>query len=457
LEQYLSLWNKALLFLKDEIDPAFYNEVFIDGNINKIAKVENNLVYMLVPNALSKFRIEKSCANTINSFVKEISDPPVRFKFLTEEELNSMPTKANIDVETTRPQNNMRVLSPLYTFNSFEVGESNRFAFLAAMKVAENSEKVYNPLYIFGGVGLGKTHLMSAIGNYILDYNFNANVVYTSAQKFAEDYFLATNNKHGKEKIADFYKKYNSADILLVDDIQFLENKQATQEEFFKIFDNLVTNNKQIVVTSDKPANELNNVMSRLKSRFNWGLTVNIKQPDLNLRVNVLKNKLITMIPNPNSVPNEVLTLLANYFQDNIRDLEGALRTYINYCSFMGVPYNESSFYTALDSVLPKEVLAEDSGLNNISKIKEIVSKYFNVTINEIDSKSRKAQIVYARQIIMYILKNNYNLSLKVIGSNIGDRDHTTVLHGIDKITIDLQKDPMIKSDIDIILSKIKD
>ena len=455
MEQYLALWNKALLYLKEEIDPDFYNEVFIEGNVNKIAKVENNLVYMIVPNALFKYRIEKACATKINDFVKEISNPPVRFKFLTESESKNISLEQNDVEDIQKSTNNLRILSPLYTFNSFEVGESNRFAFLAAMKVAENKEKVYNPLYIFGGVGLGKTHLMSAIGNYILDHDVNANVVYTSSQKFAEDYFLATNNKHGKNKIEEFYQKYNSADILLVDDIQFLENKQATQEEFFKIFDNLVTNNKQIVVTSDKPANELKNVMTRLKSRFNWGLTVNIKQPDLNLRVNVLKNKLLTMISNPNMVPNEVLTLLANYFQDNIRDLEGALRTYVNFCSFMGVPYNESSFYAALDSVLPKEVIAEDSSVNNINKVKEVVAKYFNINISDIDSPERKAKLVYARQIVMYILKNNYNLSLKVIGANVGNRDHTTVLHGIDKIT-DSQKDPMVKNDINILISKLQ-
>ena len=452
MEKYQELWDKSLLFLKNEMDPTTYDELF--ANVKKIVKVENNYIYMCVKNAFIKYRIENFFQTMLNDFSKSITNPPLAFKFITEIEAEKFKNEQNVNNEQPKIVSTHRVLSPLYTFNSFEVGESNRFAFLTALKVAENIEKVYNPLYIFGDVGLGKTHLMSAIGNYMLDRDINTNVVYTTSQKFAEDYFLATRDKSG-EKILEFYNKYNSADILLVDDIQFLENKQATQEEFFKIFDNLITNNKQVVVTSDKPANELKNVMSRLKSRFNWGVTADIRQPDINLRVNVLKNKLSTMIPDSDKVPDDVLNLLANHFQDNIRDLEGALRTFVNYCEFMKVPYNESSFYSALDNVLPKRVINEDSNVKKVTTVKEIVAKYFNITIDDLDSPTRKKNLVYARHIFMYILKNHCEVPMQTIGESLGNRDRTTVLHGIEKITTDIKTNQMIKNDVDIIISKL--
>ena len=452
MNEYLNLWNETLQYLKEETAPNDFDSLF--ANITEIAKVENSYIYMIVPNALVKYRIERFYQEKINNFVKKIFSTPVGFKFITEKDVNETDNNNKV-IEPIKERSISRSLSSLYTFNTFAVGESNRFAFLSAMKVAESREKVYNPLYIFGGVGLGKTHLMTAIGNYILDNDITANVIYTSSQKFAEDYFLATSSRNGKERIEEFYNKYNSADVLLVDDIQFLENKAATQEEFFKIFENLVNKNKQIVITSDKPANELKNVMSRLVSRFNWGLTVNIKQPDLNLCVSVLKSKLEGMIEDPNIIPIDVLNLLANYFHNNIRDLEGALRTYINYCTFMKLPFNEDSVYSALDSVLPKESIAEDNSSSNVKKVKDIVCDYFKVSVSDIDSNSRKAQIVYARQIIMYILKNTYNLSLKAIGTHLGNKDHTTVLHGIDKIDVSLRTNSMIKSDVDFLIKKI--
>ena len=447
MNDYLKIWNDTMLLLKEEIDEKAFNDLF--ANTNEVAKVQDNIVYMIVQNNWLKTRIETNYLNFINSLVKHITDQPVKFKVISAEDAKK---EKNDDIVIPR-RNVTRVLSPLYTFETFQVGESNRFALLAAMKVAQNTEKVYNPLYIFGDVGVGKTHLMSAIGNYIQDHDLNANVVYISSQKFIEDYFLATRSK--TINMEEFYDKYNSADLLLVDDIQFMEGAQKSQEEFFKIFDTLVNNNKQIIITSDRPANELKNVMDRLKARFNWGLTVNISKPDEKLCISVLKNKLIGMMENPSQVPEEVLTLLASYFKDNIRDLEGALRTFITFCSLMNLPYNEESFNMAFEKVLPKEAIAEKKSITNISQVKECVCKYFNINEEDVDGLSRKAQIVYARHIIMYILRNHYDLSLKSIGSGIGNRDHTTVLHGIDKITDALEKDQMTKNDIELITKKL--
>ncbi len=448
MEEYLQIWNDTMQLLKEEINEKTFNDLF--SKTTEIAKVQDNIVYMIVQNNWIKTRIETNFLNYINNIVKELTEQPIKFRMITSEDAKN---EGNIEANNSNRRNIARVLSPLYTFETFQVGESNRFALLAAMKVAQNSEKMYNPLYIFGDVGVGKTHLMSAIGNYIQDHDLNANVVYISSQKFVEDYFLATRSK--TINIEDFYEKYNSADLLLVDDIQFLEGAQKSQEEFFKIFETLVSNNKQIVVTSDKPANELKNVMTRLITRFNWGLTVNISKPDEKLCISVLKNKLAGMMEDPSLVPEEVLNLLASYFKDNIRDLEGALRTFITYCSLMSLPFNENSFNMAFEKVLPKEVIADKKSTTNISHVKECVCRYFNINEDDIDAPTRKAQIVYARQIIMYILRNHFDLSLKSIGAGMGNRDHATVLHGIDKITDALSNDPMTKNDVEILLKKL--
>ena len=348
-----------------------------------------------------------------------------------------------------------RNLSTLYRFENFVVGESNRYAYLTASKVAENSVLVCNPLYIFGDVGLGKTHLMTSIGNYILDNNINANVVYTSSQKFAEDYFLATSNKNGREKIEAFYNKYNNADVLLVDDIQFFEGKKGTQEEFFKIFEHLASQNKQIVLTSDRPANSLKNIMSRLQSRFSWGISVDIKQPDKNLLINILKNKLSFIIEEPNDVPEEVLSIIADCFPNNIRDLEGALRTFVNYCICMNCPFTKDNLYIALENLIPKDLDKKDSTKTTINDIISIVCSYYNVSSKDLLSSSRKQQISYARQMLMYILRNDFNIPLQVIGDNLGKRDHATIVHGTEKISELLKKDNLSRNDYEILMKKI--
>ena len=319
------------------------------------------------------------------------------------------------------------------------------------MKVAETPQKLYNPLYIFGDVGLGKTHLMTAIGHYILDNNIETNIVYVTSQQFAQDYFLATNSKNPSNNIENFYNKYHNADVLLVDDIQFLENKIQTQEEFFKLFDSLVNQNKQVVITSDKPANELKNMMERLKSRFSWGLSVNIKSPDRNLRINILKSKLSTLIKDPSDVPLEVLEEISDYFPNNIRDLEGALRTYVTYCVCMNLPFTKDNIVTALEGILPKQKgdSRDDRNANLIEIVKEEVAKYCHLSVKDLISSSRKQQLAYARHLAMFVLRSEYGIGLDEIGSSFGQRDHSSVSHGVDKIETMLQENNMAKLDVD--------
>lgn len=460
MEEYLKLWKQVLEVIKDEFDEDDFSELFSESNT--IHKYANNYIYVIVPNVLTKFRIEKFYINKLNEILSRFTETKTLFKFITKDEADKE-NEENSYNKLVNPTKNEQIsnlsrrnLRAEYTFSNFVPGESNRFAFLSAMKVAESPHAAFNPLYIFGDVGLGKTHLMMAIGHYVLDNDVNANVVYTSAQQFTEDYFLATSTKKGRENIEEFYNYYRSADILLVDDIQFLDGKKSTQEEFFKVFDYLHENNKQIVITSDRSANQLQNMMARLKSRFNWGLTVDVQVPDYDLRINILKNKLAFLINNPSDVPISVLEYIANTFSRNVRDLEGALRRYITYCVSLNIPFTLENVYVALDSLVPSEEnesKADDS--SQIQQIKQIVSDYFKVSPTDLTSTSRKQQITYARQVAIFLIRDRFNIPLKKIGEYFGNRDHATVSHSIDKIKLGIEDNPLIKTDIEILQKKI--
>ena len=452
MNDYQTIWNSVLNELKKELTDKAYNDVFSEAK--EVLKFEKDYIYVVVPNQLSKFRIESFYLNKINDIVSSLYPVKVGFKFILEKDAkNEVKEEPN---QTIIPETKKigRNLSSLFRFESFVVGESNRYAYLTATKVADNCGTFCNPLYIFGDVGLGKTHLMNAIGNYVLDNDINQNVVYVSCQKFTEDYFLSTASKN-PDKIEQFYNKYNSADVLLIDDVQFLEGKTGTQEEFFKIFEHLVSLNKQIVLTSDRPASNLKNVMARLKSRFTMGICVDIKQPDQSLLVNVLKNKLSFLIENPEDVNEEVLSALASYYPTNIRDLEGALRTYVNYCLCMNKDFTLDSLSEALDRLVPKSLDSLETSKVIFDNISSEIASYYRVSVEELISSSRKQQQVYARQMLMYIAKNNFNLTIKFIGDNLGGRDHSTVLHGIDKIAADIKTNNLIKQDYEFLTKKL--
>ena len=452
MNDYQTIWNSVLARLKTELPEKVYQEVFVDAK--EVLKFEKDYIYVVVPNQLSKFRIESFHLNKINDIVSDLYPVKIGFKFILEKDVvrdESYVEDVKNDIKTQKVGRN---LSSLYRFESFVVGESNRYAYLTATKVADNCGTFCNPLYIFGDVGLGKTHLMNAIGNFVLDNDINQNVVYVSSQKFTEDYFLATSTKK-PEKIEQFYNKYNSADLLLVDDVQFLEGKTGTQEEFFKIFEHLVSLNKQIVLTSDRPASSLKNVMERLKSRFTMGICVDIKQPDQTLLINVLKNKLSFLIERPEDIKDDVLSALASYFPTNIRDLEGALRTFVNYCLCMNKPFNIESLSESLERIIPKSLDSLGSSKIVFDNIANEISSYYKVSIEDLISSSRKQQHVYARQMLMYISKNNFNLTIKFIGDNLGGRDHSTILHGIDKIDSDIKNNLMVKQDYEFLSKKL--
>ncbi|NLH54251.1 MAG: chromosomal replication initiator protein DnaA [Acholeplasmataceae bacterium] len=449
MDTSLNLWKKTLEVLKKEMDEQDFAALF--SEVSEIYKVEGNYIYLLVPNALTKFRIEKFYNNRLNEILSTLTDSLVKFKFVLKDDILEREESSQAKKKSLYK----RPLKAEYTFSNFVTGGSNRFAFISAMKVAESPESLYNPLYIFGDVGLGKTHLMMAIGHYILDNKIDANVVYTSAQEFTEDYFLAISTKKGKENIEEFYRKYREADILLVDDIQFLEGKQSTQEEFFKVFEYLHGLNKQIVITSDRSANDLKNMMARLKSRFNWGLAVDIKPPDKELRVKILERKLSFLIKNPKEVPLEVLDLIADIFTKNVRDLEGGLRRYVTYCVSLNLPFTIENVYTALDCLIPQKEEEKHLNVKNFESVKKEVASYFKISVADLESPSRKQQIAYPRQMAMYLIKELYGPSLKAIGELFGNRDHATVSHSCDKISNLINSNPLVKGDYDLLMKKI--
>ena len=353
-EEATKYLNLVLEQLKTETSPDKIDDLlnrFDDGR--EVLKIENDYIYVIVKDSLAKLFIERFHSARMNELLCSLINKKMGFKFITREDaekekLNEVAKFASVDKSFDRSSRKLRAE---FTFDNYVVGESNRLAFITATKVAESPYAILNPLYIFGDVGLGKTHLMMAIGHYILDKNINANVVYTSSQQFTEDYFVYT--KKDSKNIEYFYNKYRSADVLLVDDIQFLENKPGTQEEFFKVFDYLHENNKQIVITSDRIASELK-LMSRLVSRFNWGMVLDIQTPNKEMRVNILKRKLEFLISNPADVPIECLEAIADNFTDNVRELEGALRRFVTYCVSLNLPFTEENVYFTLKEILPK-------------------------------------------------------------------------------------------------------
>ena len=459
-ENELSLFNEALnIFKNNQLSKGninaidSFNDVFKD--VNTIHKVENNYIYVIVKDTLTKFKIDKFYSISLNDCIKSLSNGAYGVKFITLEDAKKENISLPISQEKEKidPERSKRLLRPEFTFENFVVGESNRFAYTEARQVANSPHASFNPLYIMGEVGLGKTHLMQAIGHYVLDNNIKANVVYTSSNQFTDDYFRATATKNADDiiKLSQFYE---DADLLLVDDIQFLENKEKTQEFFFKCFDYLHEHNKQIVVTADRPASDLK-IMARLKSRFSWGEVVQLGVPDITLRVNILKRKLSFLIDNPNVVPEEVLERIASLYKNNVRELEGALRTYVNYCIAFSSDFIVDNIQKALGAHLPKDSSSLKN--NDVNAIKDVICTYFRITEKDLISDSRKSYLVYARNLAFYLMREDLGLQLKEIGNIFGNRDHSTILHGYDKIKELLENDSNVVSDIDYIRKKFKE
>ena len=328
-----------------------------------------------------------------------------------------------VEVATNNKSSEIGQLNPRYIFESFVIGASNRFAHAAAVAVAEAPAKAYNPLFIYGESGLGKTHLLHAIGAYAKELYKNVRVRYVSSEEFTNDFI----NSIRDDKASVFQKRYRDLDILLVDDIQFLENKERTQEEFFHTFNTLYNSNKQIVISSDRPPKQLTTLEDRLRSRFEWGLITDIQPPELETRIAILRKK---AAQDKLNAPDEVLEFIASKISSNIRELEGAL---IRVTAFASL--NKQPVELGLAEIVLKDLIPEDGGPEiTEATIMAMTAAYFSLTIDDLCGTSRSRVLVNARQIAMYLCRELTDLSLPKIGSIFGDRDHTTVMHADRKI-----------------------
>ncbi len=337
-------------------------------------------------------------------------------------------------------------LNPRYIFENFVVGHSNRFAHAAALAVAETPAKAYNPLFIYGGVGLGKTHLMQAIGHHVLRETPDINVIYVTSETFTNDLI----NSIRDDRTVEFREKYRGIDILLVDDIQFLSGKGRTQEEFFHTFNALYESSKQLVLSSDRPPKEIPDFEERLRSRFEWGLIADIQPPDLETRIAILRKKAEIAELN---VPDDVMTLIATKMSSNIRELEGALIRIVAYASLTG---NEISIPMA-DEVLKDLIYpSKEKPSVTIDLIKKVVAEYYSVKIDDMTAKIRTKEIATARQVAMYLARELTSASLPKIGEDFGGRDHTTVLHAYEKIKGAINSDQAVDEAVRSIMNNLK-
>lgn len=417
----------------------------------EIYNVEQDQVYILadtkgIPNILDY--IKKKYKQIIEIVIEEKTGFHCNVTFVTPEELAKGET---IDADIITPEMNSYYtavmnanLNPRYTFETFVVGSNNRFAHAASLAVAESPGTLYNPLFIYGGVGLGKTHLMQSIAHYILRSDPNVRVLYVTSEIFTNELIESLRSK----KNAEFKEKYRNIDVLMIDDIQFLIGKESTQEEFFHTFNYLYENGKQVVITSDKPPKDFTNLEDRLRSRFSVGLPVDISAPDYETRVAILHKKEET---ENIKVSDDIINYIAANINTNIRELEGALN---RITAFKRLSNKEVTLETA-EEVLRDIINDHKQVTVTIPLINEVIASHFGFQVEELLSQKRNKDIAYPRQIAMYLCRKMTDMSLQQIGKELGNRDHTTIRHGIEKITEDLKTSKSLQDTIDVLKKKI--
>lgn len=448
MRDYHALWNQVLDRLELEFESDVYNEVFAPCTMHEF---KNGYIVIVAPQDYLKTRLNKLYIHRINDIISSIvKDEVIRVKFITAKEI-----KEEVSIVKPEPGLSKKYRNNLnanYNFNNFVVGQSNMFAFRMAMKVADQPGIVANPFYIFGSVGLGKTHLMEAIGNYILDNDVNKRVLYVKASEFIEDYAKMCSNTTNNLTSDAFNEKYRNLDVLLIDDIQTLELGKKSQLEFFKIFDILYTDNKQIVITSDRPAKELN-IMERLTSRFEVGLTVDIQTPSHEHRMDIVRKKLSEN--GKENVDSDVCEYIADNFTNNVRELEGAINRLINYCLACDLEINLDSAKEALSAIISSGSKTKYSSNDQYADVIGIVADFYGISVDDITGNKRLSKIVLARQIAMYILKTKFGLAYKKIGGLFGNRDHSTVISSVEKIENELAVNNDLKLAVDTIVKKV--
>ncbi len=426
------VWLKILEQLESKISKASF-ETWLKSV--KATLIDENTLQIIVHDTFFKGWVENRYLKFIHRAAEETMNRPMEINVLTQEEyetINSTGGALNKKVNSIETETSVSgaMLNSKYTFDSFVIGTNNRFAHAASLAVAEAPAKAYNPLFLYGGVGLGKTHLMHAIGHYISEYMPNLRVVYMTSEKFTNEFINAIRDNRGEK----FRSKYRNIDVLLIDDIQFIAGKEQTQEEFFHTFNTLHEAKKQIVITSDRPPKEILTLEERLRSRFEWGLITDIQPPDLETRVAILRKK--ARAENLD-IPNETLMYIANQIDTNIRELEGALIRVVAYSSVVNQDINVHLASEALKDIIPNS----KNRIITIQDIQQQVADYYGLKLDDFKAKKRTRNIAFPRQIAMFLSRELTDYSLPKIGDAFGGRDHTTVIHAYDKIVQCIDKD----------------
>ena len=443
--QLAETWEKVLKILKVEIMSEVSYNTWILGL--KPIGMRNGVFMISVPNELTLDIINQRYMLLFKESIKHVLNQDVDVQCMVgEPESDDSKSEEEMQKDAIKPAAEaFGSLNCKYTFDSFDIGNSNRFAHAASVAVAESPANAYNPLFLYGGVGLGKTHLMHAIGHHIQANNPKAKVVYVSSEKFTNELI----NSIRYDKNLDFRNKYRNVDVLLVDDIQFIAGKESTQEEFFHTFNELYEARKQIIISSDRPPNEIPTLEDRLRTRFAWGLQADIQAPDFETRIAILKKKAEI---EKYVVSSDVMVYIATKIKSNIRELEGALTRVMAYSSLT----NNKNITVDLAAEALKDIISSSQTRSiTIDLIQDVVANYYNLSVQELKSQRRTRNVAYPRQIAMYLSRKLTDMSLPKIGDEFGGRDHTTVIHAYEKISTALKSDDSLASAIRIITKKV--
>ena len=427
-------WQSLISQLQLEMSKATF-DTWVKSS--ELIKYENQTFTIGVQNAYARDWLDSRLSSTVNRILTGMMNETVSVEFIVwhkdQAVIEPEETSASYTYSIAAANDSNSVSTQIntrYSFNNFVVGASNRLAHAACMAVAENPARSYNPLFLYGGVGLGKTHLLHAIGNTA--QNSGLRVLYVSSEEFTNDLINAIRSHNTQA----FRERYRSMDVLLIDDIQFISGKESTQEEFFHTFNTLHGQDKQLVISSDRPPKAMNTLEERLRSRFEWGLTVDIQPPDLETRTAILRSKAERT---GRQVPNDILDSIARQIQSNIRELEGALTRVLAYSDLIGQPLSLQLVNVALADLLPKRDKIEST------QVLYAVAATFGVDAKELLGKDRSREIALPRQVAMYLMREEANFSLPQIGAALGGRDHTTIMYGCDKIADLIERDDRLR------------
>ena len=450
MDKVMEKWNEILQMVKEEhglTDVSFNTWI----KPLEVFAIDGNTLYILVPSEqMGLSYINKKYYLPLKVAIGEVTGIEYDIQFILPDQAQSLKFKNN-DTPQLEPQTPVKGdhsnLNPNYTFDTFVVGNNNRFAHSASLAVAESPGEAYNPLYIYGGPGLGKTHLMHSIGHFIIDQNPDTKVLYVTSEEFTNEVIESIRNGNSSA-MTKFRDKYRTVDVLMIDDIQFIIGKESTQEEFFHTFNTLQTQGKQIILTSDKPPKEMETLEERIRSRFEWGLMADIGTPDYETRMAILRKKAET---DNFDIDDDILNYIASNISSNIRELEGALNKLLAFHNLehthitMDIAERELSNIITPDK--PREITAQ--------LIIEVVSEHFHISVDQMISKTRSSEIARPRQIAMYLCKTMTSDALDVIGQLLGGRDHSTIIHGIKKVTKDYEENDSTRTLIETIKKKI--